>query len=276
MEDWAFQIKHHANNRVSANYLRELEARFESRRSNVDIFCLLTSGDLTTIGRSIVVKNPRVRVWDREVLSRLVHKHLIILEKYFAPYPKAIEALTAEFDPVNAKRFNEFKRKLDACPSGKDHFDQYESIGTDIWKYIFHDKLGSPKVQRTTSDRVQRRDSLFPNLRKSMFFDRVFSRYDADFIIVDFKNYGDEINSDVIEEVSHYANPALGNFVVAVTRKGGGSAALAGQIRILKDRKIAVLTVSDEQMLEMLARRERGEAPEDVLADLLDELLIKY
>ncbi len=33
--------------------------------------------------------------------------------------------------------------------------------------------------------------------------------------------------------------------------------------------------VSDEQMQEMVARKERGEEPEDVLADLLDELLIK-
>jgi len=52
-------------------------------------------------------------------------------------------------------------------------------------------------------------------------------------------------------------------------------AAASGQIRLLKERKIAMWAVSDEQMQEMVARKERGEEPEDVLADLLDELLIK-
>jgi hypothetical protein len=275
VEIWAFKFKHHQDNRISANDLRELEARFEYHGPSAETFCLITSGDLTTIGRSIAVRNPRVRVWDRDVLNRLVNKHLIILEKYFAPYPKAIDALMLQFDPANAKRYDEFKQRLAACPSGREHFNEYEEIGTELWQYIFADKLGTPKVQRTTTDRVQRRDSLFPNLRKSGFFDRVFIRFDADFIIVDFKNYGDEINSDVIEEVSHYANRALGNLVIAVTRKGGGSAANTGQVRVLKDRNIAVLAVSDEHMLEMIARKERGEEPEDVLADLLDELLIK-
>lgn len=65
-----------------------------------------------------------------------------------------------------------------------------------------------------------------------------FSGFGADFIIVDFKNYRDEIDSDVIETVSNYANRALGKFVVAVSRKGGGSAARGGQLRVFKDREV--------------------------------------
>lgn len=275
IERWAFQFKHHRDNRLSASDLHELEGHFLKHDETFDVICLVTSGDLTTIGRSIAIRNERLRVWDRDVLNRLVNKHLTILEKYFAPYPKAIDALTLQFDPNKAKRYEEFNEKLAACPSGRDYFDQYENIGAEIWQHLFTGKLGTPKVQRTTSDRVQRRDSLFRNLRTSPFFERVFSRFDADFIIVDFKNYAEPVNSDVIEEVANYASPALGNLVVAVTRKGGGSAALPSQIRLFKDRHIVVLTVSDNQMLEMVARKERGEEPEDVLADLLDEFLIK-
>jgi hypothetical protein len=173
-----------------------------------------------------------------------------------------------------ASRFAEFKQRLEACPTGREHFEEYENLCTEVWTYLFADKLGLPKIQKPTSDRVQRRDSLFPNLRKSPFFERVFSRFNADFIILDFKNYRDRVGSDVVEDVSHYANQALGNFVIAVSRKGGGSAATAGQIRLFKERKIAVLALSDQQMLEMIARKERGGEPEDILSDLLDELLI--
>lgn len=276
VDRWAFQFKHHQDNRVSATDLRGIETNLEYHGPSVEAFCLITSGDLTTIGRSIAVRNPRLRIWDRDVLNRLVNKHLNILEKYFAAYPVAIDALTRKFDPATVIRQREFKQRLATCPSGRDHFDEFEAIGTDLWRYVFGGKLGEPKVQRTTSDRVQRRDSLFRNLRTSPFFERVFNRFDADFVIVDFKNYSDAVDSDVIEDVGNYANKALGNFVIAVSRKGGGSAAAAGQIRLLRERGIAVLAVSDEQMLEMIGRKERGEEPEDVLADLLDELLIKY
>lgn len=274
VENWGFQFRHHKDNRISADDLRRLET-YLNDQNTLDVICLITSGDLTTIGRSIAVNNPMLRVWDRDVLNRLVHKHPHILENYFALYPAAVEALTREFDPANAKRYFEFKHRLEACPAGLDHFDQYERLGTEIWEYIFEGKLGRAKVQRTTSDRVQRRDSLFPNHRTSRFFQRVFDRFDADFIIVDFKNYGNPVTSDEIEDVGNYANDAIGKFVVAVTRQGGGSAAMNAQVRRLRDG-VAIITVSDAQMLEMILRKERGENPEDVLSDLLDELLIKY
>jgi Restriction endonuclease len=275
VEKWAFEFKHHKDNRISANDLHRLETYLSEKAREIDAICLITSGDLTTIGRNIAVENPKLRVWDRDVLNRLVNKHLDVLEKYFAPYPAAIEVLNREFDPANTKRYLEFKQRLQACPFGKEHFDEYESIGTELLQYVFEDKLGNPKVQRTTKDGVQRRDSLFPNLRKSRFFQRVFDRFDADFVIVDFKNYGEPINSDVIEDVSHYANDALGKFVVVVTRNGGGSAAMSAQVRLFRDGK-AVVAVSDAHLLEMVARKEQGDEPEDVLSDLLDELLIKY
>ncbi len=218
VEKWSFQFKHHKDNRISANDLHSLETFLNDQTNEIDAICLITSGDLTTIVRNIAIENPRLRVWDRDVLNRLVNKHLDVLEKYFALYPAAIEVLNREFDPANVKRYLEFEQRLQACPTGKDHFDEYESIGTELWQYIFDGDLGKPKVQRTTKDGVQRRDSLFPNLRKSRFFQRVFDRFDADFVIVDFKNYADPINSDVIEDVSHYANIALGRFVVVVTR----------------------------------------------------------
>jgi hypothetical protein len=38
-----------------------------------------------------------------------------------------------------------------------------------------------------------------------------------------------------------------------MSRKGGGSAARAGKLRIFRDRNILVLAVSDEQVLETVS-----------------------
>jgi hypothetical protein len=190
-------------------------------------------------------------------------------------YPVAVEALTQHFDRLTASRRQEFADKLVACPTGREHYAQYESIGTELWRYVFEGKLGEPKVQRRTSDGTQRRDVVFRNLRTSPFFERIFKRFDADYVIVDFKNYGSAIGSDEIEKVGLYANAALGRFAVAVSRKGATQTAESAQQRWLRDGTV-VLVLSDDHMLEMISRKERGEEPEDVLSDILDELLLRF
>ncbi len=50
----------------------------------------------------------------------------------------------------------------------------------------------------------------------------------------------------------------------------------AAQLRRLRNDHKMILIVSDKQVLEMVRRKESGEAPEDVLEDQLDEMLISY
>jgi len=274
-ERWAFQFKDHKNNRVTVGDLHELETYLNEHGERIDVICLITSGDLTSIGNNIVVSNPRIRLWDRDVLDRLVHEHLEVLEKYFTTYPFAIETLNKEHSLAEPKRLKEFQRKLLDCQSGQRHFSQYERLGIEIWCYLFNEELGEPKIQRGTSDRVERRDVLFRNMRRSSFFQRVSDRFDADFVILDFKNHLKPVNSGAIKQASLYANKALGRFVIIVSRKGNSASAVKAQHRFLEKETI-VLSVSDDQMLEMIARKERGENPADLLSDLLDDLLIGH
>lgn len=98
----------------------------------------------------------------------------------------------------------------------------------------------------------------------------------ADFIIVDFKNYKDPVDGGVIAEVSKYANDAIGRLVIVVSRRGADDGVPTAQIRTFRDERTVVVVVSDEQLLEMVARKERGVPPEDVLEDLVDTLLVDY
>jgi Restriction endonuclease len=274
-ERWAFQFRNYQDNRITVEDLRKLENYLAEGSDEVDVVCLITSGDLTSIGNSVAVSNPRIRVWDRDVLNRLVHKHLHVLEQYFTTYPVAIRTLNDEVASLALDRLQEFTSKLAACSPGQSDFSDYERIGTEIWCYLFADELGEPRVQKETQDRVERRDVLFRNLRNSSFFKRISQRFDADFVIVDFKNYAEPIDGSVMKEVSQYANRALGKLIVVVSRKGSNESAAKAQRRLL-EKGTVVLCVSDELMIEMISRKERGEGPADVLSDLLDNLLIAY
>lgn len=279
-EKWAFEFKHYKANRVSAKNLRQIESYLEASAEQIDIICLVTSGDLTSVGSHIAVKNPKIRIWDRKILQLLVNKHQDILEPYFAEYKVAIDKLSqqhdADVDEHIPSRYEEFKLRLKDCPSGREHSNLYEDIGIELWQYLFPSKLGKPNPQSRTIDGKQRRDVLFRNQRNGRFFQRVAEKFDSDFIIVDFKNYSEPVDSDVINDVTKYANKAIGTFIVIMCRFGMDDTVTATQVRILRDRNILVLIISDKQMLEMIVRKEKGENPEDVIEDIMDEILLQY
>lgn len=283
-ERWAFEYKIGRRDRVSVDVLTQVQHILDAYEDEVDIVCLMTSGDMTSIGINMAVGNPRIRIWDLPVLNHVAHDHLDSFGEYFPEYLLAVQQLAtqSESDELPASvetvsRVEEFREMLKVCPPGKQHFSDYEHIGIQIWQHVFQDVLGEPRDQTTTADGKQRRDVLFPNLRATRFFARIADRFHADFVIVDFKNYADPVESSVVEEVAKYANKAVGRFVVIVSRKGAKSSSTEGvQHRIFRDDDKIVIVLSDEQMLEMIKRKEGSEQPEDILEDLLDSLLARY
>ena len=167
-------------------------------------------------------------------------------------------------------------KKLKECPTGHEYFATYEAIGNEILPFLFREELGSPRIQKRTIDGVQRRDTLLRNKRGNIFFCRIADRFDADFIIVDFKNYSTPIGPDLIYDVAKYSNKALGKFILIISRKGSNSNAIHEQIRIFRDQGIVVLVLSDDHLVELLMRKAKGEAPADIIEDVLDEFLTSF
>jgi len=272
-EKWAFRIQYSFT--LSVNSIRAAEAEVASY-PDVDILCLLTNADTTSIGRLMSLKSPKLRVWDQSFLSRVINSNLDRFAAYFAPYSAAVKALRHEFGYQKSPRVDELRFELKRCAPGKADYRIYEELCTRTLSYIFSESLGQPRPQRPTLDGVQRRDVVFQNLQQTLFFQRIARRFDADFIIVDFKNYAKPVDSSVLESVSKYSNEALGRFVLIVSREGIAPAARKAQARIFRDRRMLVLVIDDMQLLEMVARRDQGEEPADVLSDLLDEFLLQF
>lgn len=278
VETWAFDYKTYRKHRISAKELRESE-QFLTKNTQFDVICLITSGDLTSIGNNIVVNNPKIRIWDRYILNVLVNEHLDILEEYFSGYKLAVTTLQEELEKkttIPSNGYQLFEEKLKNCPPGQEHFTDYENICVDIFKFIFSSKLGEPKYQSRTFDKKQRRDILFRNQQTSRFFQRIANKFGADFIILDCKNYSAPIESDVVFDVAKYVNKALGRFIIVASRYGSSSSVEAAQLRVMRDDDAIIIIISDVHLLEMLRIYEKNENPEDVLEDLVDEALLKY
>lgn len=275
LEEWGFEFKHSTKGRVSAAYLLEVEKAVEG--GEIDVICFMTPDDLTSIGRHLTVENDRIRVWDRSILERLANSHLDVVKEYFHTYPGAVEELSKRLTKVAEQPSleNELAKRLKACPAGREHFRQFEEIGTDILANLFGDNLKKSRTQLTTSDGKQRRDVLFQNKRTSPFFKRLYELFEADFVIVDFKNSGDKIEPKELD-VAKYVNKALGRFVLIVSRHGAADAVEDAQRRLYRDDNKLLLIIGDSDVLEMLIRKKRGQPPEDVIEDKLDEFLLTY
>ena len=274
-ENWGFVFKHYKESRITADLINQVETLLK-KDGSLDIVCLVTSGDVTSIGKGIAVKNPKIRIWDRSILNRLIYKHLSVIGKYFRGFDLAVETISSEIEKIRLSRYKEFESKLKNCPSGKEFFTEYELICKEILEYIFEDKLKPFENQSETNDKTQRRDIVFRNLRNSKFFERIFKRFDADFVIFDPKNYSNRITKNEFESISKYPNKAVGKFAVLISRKGASDTALKTQDRIYKVDDKVILSINDSNLLEMVFRKERGENPEDVLEDLLDKLLLGF
>lgn len=118
-ENWGFIFKHYKENRITADLLHQVEARLDNSNSSLDVICLVTSGDITSIGKSIAVNNPRIRVWDRHILNRLVNKHLPVIENYFQSYKVAVEAIAPEIENYDFKDIRNLKKRLTLAPQVK-------------------------------------------------------------------------------------------------------------------------------------------------------------
>ena len=275
-ENWAFEFKHI---RLSASDLRQLETHL-GVDDTLDCLCIVTSDDLTSISRHVASTNTKVGVWGRSILNGVIENGVDILRSHFDEFPKAVRELSRRLEETvltNRKKPREqFAKRLTQCPHGQEHFAEYEKIGIDLISFLFGEHLGPPKPQCRTLDEKQRRDVLYRNNRSSRFFDRCFHRFDSDSLIIDFKNYGDEITSTVVTDVDKYANKALGRFILVVSRKGPASSVAATQQRVYRDSNTVVLVLSDDDLLEMVERKDREQLPEDVIEDKLDEFLRSY
>jgi hypothetical protein len=274
-ENWGFIFKHFKEDRITADLLHQVETQL-NETSTLDVICLVTSGDVTSIGKSIAVGNPRIRIWDRHLLNQLINKHLSSLGEYLQSYKIAVESIAPQIEKLRYSRHTEFKNKLESCPAGLKHFSQYEAVCKQILEYLFDGKLKFHEAQSYTRDKTQRRDILGRNLRNSSFFERIFGRFKADFVIFDPKNNAKEITKKEFESISKYPNKAIGMFAVLISRKGADKSALDTQNRIYVNEDKVILSISDENLLEMILRKEREENPEDLLEDLLDEFLKNF
>ncbi|GAB5550216.1 MAG: hypothetical protein SangKO_099760 [Sandaracinaceae bacterium] len=264
VERWAYRVIGPEGDPLTEGALGALSEWLDAHSEDVVGACIVTSGDHSTVGTALRVTDPRLRLLDQPALVRVVHNHPDVLDEHFAAYSAALQR-AAELSPPLAQTL---AAQLQECPRGHSTYVQFEQVGTQALSDIFGEALGAPRKQQATADGVRRPDAIYPIRDEGGFWGRLRTRFGADLLVVDFKNHSAPIRGQVIDDASKYTSPTMGNFVLAVARAGGDDTATARSLRLIQKGE-CVLVLSDEDLVEMAAMRDRGEAPELLLSERL-------
>jgi hypothetical protein len=113
--------------------------------------------------------------------------------------------------------------KLNDCPTGAGQSaNNYEDIVADIFNFLFcPEHIDEPRIQTITYNPDRRRDIILPIACKEGLFYLFALHFKNDTLLVECKNYKDEVTHREIFQICDYLDrPSLAKIAFLVTRKG--------------------------------------------------------
>lgn len=179
---------------------------------------------------------------------------------------------------------NALIQRLDACPLGSAGWAEFENVCTDILTYLFVPPLQNPHRQAKTLSQINRRDAIYPNRNNtpngtanSKNWHYLYQDLDAKLILVEYKNYdATDIGPDEVNCALNYLTNPMGRLAILVCSKDPNHQAHIRRNTIYTNDKKVILFVTKDHLKEMLAMKERGEDPSDLIIDLIDLFYIQH
>lgn len=162
--------------------------------------------------------------------------------------------------------------KLRACALGKQSWAQYQNVVGEIFEFLFCPPLGPVYKESRDSAGINRRDLIIANYAEEGFWAFVRKRYDADYIIVEAKNYKSPVGKSSVLQVGNYLKKyGAGLFGLVVSRRGADrSALLTAQHLWVADSKL-VMFLDDRDLEAMLLARKNNGIPHEVVRQKIQE-----
>jgi len=227
-----------------------------------------------------------VSIWDVGNLLWLFDKFADIKNEFIASLDYAVEHIEPKppvpdvFQSVSEEKKEElsWKEKLQRILPRQEQFREFETICTEILKYVLGDYLTLWETQLTVNDGLHRFDLCckIKNGTNQDFFDTIKHYFNTKYIVFEFKNYNNKISQKEIYTTEKYLyEKALRKVAIIISRLGADIHALQAARGSLRETGKLILCLSDYDLLEMIDIKMRGEQePAEFLSALLDDLLV--
>lgn len=255
-----------------------------AKDSNIKNIILITNSSVTQTAKHFItekMKEINILIWDESVLLSYLSIYHDLREEYFslATDPKVTLEESSKID----EELNEIDRLvhcLKNCPSGRDGWRDYENICIEILNFLFVPPLKSPKIQSRTESGLDIRDAIYPNRSVNENWRFIRDDYDAKYILFEFKNYshdnGMDLGKDEVNQVKNYLYQTIGRLgIVCCPRKPNNNGIQARKMAYIEEKKL-ILFLTNEDLIEMIMKKYKGEDPSDNIIDLIDEFNLSF
>lgn len=173
----------------------------------------------------------------------------------------------------------EIRHRLEACPSGRAGWREFEDACIDALRFLFVPPLTAPIIQPRTFSGIDRRDAVFPNrnIHGENNWAHLLRELSARIVLFEFKNYDiEEIGKEETNQTRNYLTSPMGRLAIICCNKLPNHSAHIKRNTIFSEEGKVILFLTKEQMIEMLFIKERGEDPSDLIMDLIERFYLQH
>ena len=248
------------DHRVASIVLEKFSRLQESEEQLEAKYLLIYTGSITAGARQVLDG------------SNVIARSLRSLEDLGTDFWRTLRPDYEEPGPVG--RAQQLIEALDDVPLGARYSVAYEAACESILEFLFSPDLGSPKAQVFNSTRSYRRDLIMKNGAETGFWARMRERYQADYLIAEFKNVKSSVGNTSIWQLAGYMKEkGVGFFGMLIARNGvsRGTANPAILDQWIHANKM-IVPISNEDLKRMIDMRDSGSDPTDYVDDLIDRI----
>ena len=248
------------DHRVASVVLEKFSRLQESEKQPEAKYLLIYTGSMTARARQDLDG------------SNVIARSLRSLEDLRTDFWRTLRPDYEEPSPVG--RAQQLIEALDDVPLGARYSVAYEAACESILEFLFSPDLGSPKAQVFNSTRSYRRDLIMKNGAETGFWARMRERYQADYLIAEFKNVKSSVGNTSIWQLAGYMKEkGVGFFGMLIARNGvsRGTANPAILDQWIHANKM-IVPISNEDLKSMIDMRDSGSDPTDFVDDLIDRI----
>jgi hypothetical protein len=215
---------------------------------------IVTEGAITDEA-SRRAKKYGIHIWDLYSLDSLINRTL--KKKYFESHTQVSRTESKEENLSTA---------LIQLEKGQSEWSTYQQLCCDIFSHLFSPPLSSPRFEHSDADDRNRRDMIYENSNDHSFWKMIREMYQAHYIVVDAKNSAELLGKRPVIDIAHYLKPyGCGMFGILLARIGTSEAAN----HAIKEQWIGnnkmIVTLNDNEILEMLKIKQANGRPEEII-----------
>lgn len=241
-----------------------------NKNSKDEFKLVLAFPETLTIADNSLLKKEHIIVWDRHYIANHFKEQI---EK--SKYPLSQKIFYEQ--PVGGVSYQRVLiNNLKNIKKGKEDWSRYQRHVLKILEYLFGKTLSSPINESSDKFGINRRDFILRNYSENGFWKYLREKYQADFIVIDAKNYSGKIKKNQILQIANYLKQhGTGLFAMIIARNNNedtGSYFTRREKWITENKMIIIL---DDNDLEKMILAKSSDSTEEIIKQRIEDFRLE-